>query len=106
MKRSTLSRTLLAAACAAALGAGCGPRITAENYQRITTGMSEGKVGDLLGMPSESRNMTVRVQDTAFTNTQSTWRNDKGTIVVVFLNGEVQSKVYYRPGEEPRPERR
>ena len=105
MKRSVLSRVLLAAACAAALAA-CGPRISAENYERIAKGMSEQKVGDILGMPSESRNTTVRAQDANFTSTQSTWRNDKGTVVVVFFNGEVQSKEYFRPGEEPPPNRR
>ena len=41
-----------------------------------------------------------------YTSTQSKWRSDKGTIIVLFQNGEVQSKEYFPPGTEPAPQRR
>ena len=52
---------------------------------------------------SESRSSAVKVEETVFTSTESKWRNDKGTIVVLFLNGEVQRKIFYEPGAEPPP---
>ncbi len=85
---------------------GCGPKVSAENYDSNVNGMKEDQVTRILGIPSESRNASARVEDATFTSTQSDWRNDKGTIIVVFLNEEVQSKHYYAPGTEPAAQRR
>jgi hypothetical protein len=90
----------------AVLLAACGPNVSQANYDQITDGMKEEQVGKILGVASESRNSTVRVQGENFTSTVSRWRNDKGTIVVEFANGEVRRKIYYPPGAEPAPERR
>ena len=89
-----------------ALLAACSSNVNEANYDKITTGMKEDQVGKILGIASESRSSSMKVGDDTFTSTQSRWRGDKGTIVVVFFNGEVQSKIYYPPGEEPKPERR
>jgi hypothetical protein len=86
--------------------AGCGPKISPENFDKIVKGMKEDHVAKILGIASESRNSAVKVEGTTFTSTQSKWRNDKGTIVVLFQDGEVQAKHYYAPGAEPAPERR
>ena len=86
--------------------AGCGPKVSRDNYDKITDGMKEEQVKSILGVASESRSSAVKVEDTVFTSTQSKWRNDKGTIVVVFLNGEMQRKHFYEPGTEPPPVRR
>lgn len=89
----------------AAMLAACGSKVSEENYDKITVGMKEAEVGRILGVASESRSTSVKV-DEVFTSTQSKWRGDKGTIVVVFFNGEVQSKMHYPPGAEPAPEKR
>lgn len=88
-----------------ALGA-CGSKVSAENYDRIVKGMKEDKVAGILGIASESRNSSMKIDGTTFTSTQSKWRSDKGTIVVLFQNGEVQDKEYFPPGTEPPPQRR
>ena len=84
----------------------CGSKVTAENYDKIVKGMKEDKVASILGIASESRNSAVKFEGTTFTSTQSKWRSDKGTIVVLFQNGEVQDKEYFPPGTEPPPQRR
>ena len=86
--------------------AACSSKVTEANYTKITDGMKEAQVATILGIASESRNTTVKVQDENYTSTQSKWRGDKGTIVVFSLNGEMQDKRFYGPGEEPKAERR
>jgi hypothetical protein len=105
MPLMTVNRAASALVIAALLTA-CGPNVSQVNYDKITDGMKEEQVGKILGTASESRNTTVRVQGENFTSTVSKWRNDKGTILVEFANGEVQRKSYYPPGAEPAPERR
>jgi len=79
---------LAAAMFLAAAIAGYGAKISAENYDKIANGMQEDRVAGILGIPSESRNTTVKLQEGTFTSTISKWRNDKGTILVEFLNGD------------------
>ena len=85
----------------AALSA-CGSKVSMENYDKIAEDMKEEEVTRILGIPSESRSTTAET----YTSTQSKWRGDKGTIVVMFLNSEVQKKRFYPPGAEPAPEPR
>jgi len=87
-----------------ALGA-CGSKVNAENYDKIVKGMQEDKVAGILGIASESRNSSMKIAGVTFKSTQSKWRSDKGTIVVLFLNGEVQYEEYFPPGTEPPPRR-
>jgi len=84
----------------------CGSKVSAENYDKIVKGMQEDKVASILGIPSESRNSSVKVEGATFTSTESKWRSDKGTIVVLFQNGEVRDKEDFPPGTEPAPQRR
>ena len=84
----------------------CGPKVSAENYDKIVKGLKEEEVARILGIASESRNAAITVEGATFTSTQSKWRNDKGTIVVYFQNGEVDSKHYFAPGTEPAAARR
>jgi hypothetical protein len=86
--------------------AACGPKVSRQSFDKIADGMKEAEVQAILGVASESRSSAMKVEDTVYTSTQSKWRTDKGTIVVLFLNGEVQQKIFYEPGEEPPPERR
>ena len=84
----------------------CGSKVSAENYDKIVKGMKEDKVNSILGIASESRNSSVKIDGVTYTSTQSKWRSDKGTIAVLFQNGEVQDKEYFPPGTEPPPQRR
>ena len=93
----------LAALALVLILAGCGPNVSHANYDKISEGMKEDQVKAILGVGTESRSSAVKVEDTVFTSTQTKWRNDKGTIVVLFLNGEVQQKIFYEPGAEPPP---
>jgi len=102
---TALTRTGIALLLAAALVA-CSSKVSETNFDRIANGMKEEQVASLLGVASEARNTTVKIQGETYTSTQSKWRGDKGTIMVVFLNGEVQDKRFYGPGEEPKAERR
>jgi len=97
MKLTTVMRTASALLVAVTLAA-CGSKVSPENYEKITAGMTEKQVGKILGIPSESRNAAVKVVDETFTSTQSKWISDRGTIAVGFLNGEMQWKHYYPPG--------
>ena len=84
----------------------CGSKVSAENYDKIVRGMQEDKVNSILGIASESRNSSAKIDGVTYTSTQSKWRSDKGTIIVLFQNGDVQSKEYFPPGTEPAPQRR
>lgn len=105
MKPHAVARAVVSALAFALLLAGCESKVTQANYDRITEGMKEEQVQKILGIGSESRSQSMRIEDTVFTSTQTKWRGDKGTIVVLFLNGEVQQKIFYPPGAEPPPER-
>lgn len=83
--------------------AGCGPDVNRANFDRISEGMQEHQVRSILGAATETRRSAVKVEDTVFTSTQTKWRNHKGTIVVLFLNGEVRQKIFHEPGAEPLP---
>ena len=97
------SRAALGALAFMLILAGCGPKVSHANFDKINEGMKESQVQAILGVGSESRSSAVKVEDTVFTSTETKWRNDKGTIVVLFLNGEVQQKIFYEPGQEPPP---
>jgi hypothetical protein len=105
MRRMSAWAALAAALALAAAASGCGPKVSAENYDKIANGMKEDRVAGILAIASESRNTTVKVPEGTFTSTISKLRNDKGTILVEFLNGEVQSKQYFPPGTEPKSSR-
>jgi hypothetical protein len=104
VKNNFAPRTLAAALAIAVALSGCGPKVSRENYDKIASGMKEDQVSSILGIASESRSTTVKLPE-SFTSTISKWRNDKGTILVEFLNGEVQSKRFFPPGTEPAPVR-
>ena len=68
--------------------------------------MKEDQVASSLGIAGESRKLSIKAEGATFTSTPSTWRNGKGTIVVVFEGGEARDKHYYSPGTGPAPGRR
>ncbi len=106
MQKKSAHAALAGALLLVAAISGCGPKVSAVNYDKIANGMKEDQVSGILGIPTESRNTSVKLPQGTFTGTVSKWRNDKGTIQVEFLNGEVQAKTYFPPGTEPAPARR
>jgi outer membrane biogenesis lipoprotein LolB len=94
---------LLVAILALVLLAACSSKVNRTNFDKINEGMKEDQVKAILGMASESRVSAAKVDDVEYTSTQTKWRGDKGTIVVVFFNGEVQQKIFFEPGTEPPP---
>jgi hypothetical protein len=104
MMRIALTRATAALLIAVALAA-CSSKVTEENYEKIVPGMKEEEVRKILGLPSESRSTAVKL-DEVYTSTQTKWTGDQGTIVVLFFNGEVQSKMHYPPGVKPETPRR
>mgnify|MGYP003334064044 CR=1 FL=1 len=106
MPANNLLRTIWIARFISLTLCACGSKVSAENYDKIVKGMKEDKVNSILGIASESRNSSVKIDGVTYTSTQSKWRSDKGTIAVLFQNGEVQDKEYFPPGTEPPPQRR
>jgi hypothetical protein len=83
---------------------GCGgSKVTKENADKITTGMSEQEVTNLLGPPNESKEiesggvavdmMGVSVSVPAAKVKRSLWRDGNRVIEVDFFDGKVHSKV-------------
>lgn len=92
-------RRALAAALAALLLAACGSKITAENFARIQTGMTQQEVVALLGEPTETSAISIG----GLSGGMSTWRDGNTTISVQFLNDKVQAKQLSREAAQPRP---
>jgi uncharacterized protein YodC (DUF2158 family) len=68
---------------------GSNAKVTPENADKVTIGMKEEQVRDILGRPmhvseqqSDGKQFRVCV-----------WQNGRGSIAVTFENGQVQSKV-------------
>jgi len=75
--------------------AGCGTRITKENFDKIQTGMTQAEVQAILGEPTESSSVDLAL----FSGTTSTWRAGDTTIAVQFVNGKVVAKQFNKPGK-------
>lgn len=87
MKALPMRRTLAAVLAALALAA-CGSKVTAENFARIQTGMTQQEVVALLGEPTETSAVSIG----GLSGGMSTWRDGNTTISVQFLNDKVQAK--------------
>lgn len=84
MKKLTLFSLLLwLSACAANL-------ISHENFSKITTGMTERRVSQLLGEPTD----VISVGFGPLAGSNATWEGDSSTITIQFVNGRVRGKQY------------
>lgn len=77
-----LSKLTWTAVCCLVLLAGCGDRVTIENYSKITAGMTRAQVVEILGEPSSS------YQGVANWNS----RDPSKSITVTFVEGKVLDK--------------
>ena len=92
MKRRATA-TVLALALVLSLSivlTGCERRISQENFQKIESGMTEAEVMEILGEPTEAASVGLG----GWTGTTSTWKTEKGTIAIQFMNGKVAMKTF------------
>ena len=95
MKVSSLRilRLTIVALCAIGL-AGCGPnplsgsKLTVDNYNKVTTGMSKNQVEQILGAPTtaETKDMVI------FKKTTYRYEDGKNFAMITFKNDEVDGK--------------
>ena len=87
MSRHRLVQSALALAAAALLTA-CGSKISAENFERIQTGMAQKDVIAVLGEPTETSNVSIA----GLSGGMATCRDGNTVISVQFVNDKVQAK--------------
>lgn len=87
MSRHRLVQSALALVAAALLTA-CGSKVSAENFERIHTGMAQKEVIALLGEPGETSNVNIA----GLSGGMATWRDGNTVISVQFVNDKVQAK--------------
>lgn len=88
----------LAIVLAATLLAACGSKVSAENFERIQTGMTQKEVVAILGEPTE----TSAVSIAGLSGGMATWRDGNTEISVQFLNDKVQAKQLSREASTPQ----
>jgi len=91
-------RMSIAAFLAALLLAACGSKISAENFERIQTGMTQKEVVAILGEPTETSAISVA----GLSGGMATWRDGNTEISVQFLNDKVQAKQLSRESAKPQ----
>lgn len=99
MKGSVMRlRLLMLGTAAALLLAACGSKISAENFERIQTGMTQKEVAAILGEPTETSVIGVA----GLSGGMATWRDGNTTIFIQFLNDKVQAKQLNRETAKPQ----
>lgn len=87
-----------AAVVAALLLAACGSKVSAENFERIQTGMTQKEVVAILGEPAETSVISIA----GLSGGMATWRDGNTAISVQFVNDKVQAKQLSREGARPQ----
>jgi hypothetical protein len=82
------SRPVLAAVLLLCLALTACSKITPENYDRISDGMTEAEVIAILGKPTDSSAVAIL----NITGTSSTWVGSEYSIMLQFVNGKVRLK--------------
>jgi hypothetical protein len=77
---------------ASALLAGCGSKITQENFDKIQTGMSREDVKAILGDPTESSGVSIGT----ISGDSWVWKKDGTVITIQFVGGKVLAKQFGR----------
>lgn len=77
---------------ASALLAGCGSKITQENFDKIQTGMSREDVKAILGEPTESSGVSIGT----ISGDSWVWKKDGTVITIQFVGGKVLAKQFGR----------
>jgi len=74
------------------LGACAAQPISHENFSKIKTGMSERRVSQLLGEPTD----VVSIGFGILAGSNASWESDEATITIQFVNGRVRGKQFSR----------
>lgn len=82
---------------AVSLLAGCGSKLSHDNFDEIETGMSESEVFAILGEPDD----TSRLQLGDLSGTAAVWEDETTRITIQFLNNEVRIKQFTRSEDDP-----
>lgn len=90
-------RLLFLSTAAALLIAACGSKISAENFERIQTGMTQKEVVAILGEPTETSAISIA----GLSGGMAAWRDGNTEISVQFLNDKVQAKQLNRETARP-----
>ncbi len=80
----------LTALLVSGLLAGCGSKVTQENFDKIQAGMSREEVKSILGEPTESSGIGVG----AISGDAWIWKADGTVITIQFLGGKVLAKQF------------
>lgn len=83
---------------AVALLAACGSKVTAENFERIQTGMTQKEVIAVLGEPTETSNVNIA----GVSGGMASWKDGGTVISVQFLNDKVQAKQLSKETAKPQ----
>lgn len=86
-----------AIALAAVLLAACGTKLSAENFGRIQTGMTQQEVIAVLGEPTETSSVNIA----GVSGGMATWKDGDTVISVQFLNDKVQAKQLRKESASP-----
>jgi hypothetical protein len=70
--------------------AGCGSKITQENFDQVHTGMSQDEVTAILGKPTESSSVSFG----ALSGGSWIWKKNGAMIAIQFANGKVLAKQF------------
>jgi hypothetical protein len=70
--------------------AGCGSKITQENFDKIQTGMSQDEVTAILGKPTESSSVSFGT----LSGGAWVWKKNGTLITIQFANGKVLAKQF------------
>lgn len=74
----------------------CSHKISEENYNKITPGMTYEEVVKILGKPSSTGKFALG----EISATTATWEGDNGKVVIQFINDVVKLKNFSGPGTE------
>lgn len=83
---------------AVALLAACGPKVTAENFERIQAGMTQKEVIAVLGEPTETSSVNIA----GVSGGMASWKDGGTVISVQFLNDKVQAKQLSKETAKPQ----
>jgi hypothetical protein len=63
----------------------CGSKLTQENFDKVKAGMTMEEVKAILGEPSETNSVGLG----PLSGTSATWKDEKATISIQFVNNKV-----------------
>ena len=89
-----ISRTLVALTLGTLIA--CSQRVSEENYNKISSGMSFQEVVQILGKPTSTGKFALG----ELSATTATWESDKGKVVIQFINNVVKLKNFSGPSTE------